>query len=259
MIFETLGEKKNPAVLIIHGMFCSAKAVKLWAEPLKNDFYIIIPTLNGHYADAPDYISKQNEAAEILLYLKQHGITELALLHGTSMGAEVAFEVCRQSTITIKKCFFDGGPFFHFNPLFRKFMLKKWRAMASVLNSDDPESAAEKLLNSSMIKWMSGNKPEKYRTTLFSMIDKNRKFTEATLHNVNETCYTFEFPEISEEMQKTFFFLYSDNEPAHMSKKNMLKHYPNAEFKDMHNLGHCGFQMSKPNEYAEFIRDFIKK
>lgn len=52
MIFETLGNKANPAVLIIHGMCCSSNAAKIWAETLKDEFYLIIPTPNGHHANS---------------------------------------------------------------------------------------------------------------------------------------------------------------------------------------------------------------
>ena len=121
------------------------------------------------------------------------------------------------------------------------------------VSADDPEAAADKLLNSGMVKWLAGKDTEKYKKTFISMADKNRKFTETTLYNVNETCYTFDCPEMSTEAQKTFLFIYSDDEPAHMSKKKMMKHYPAADFRDMHKLGHCGFQMSKPEEYADFI------
>jgi len=253
MLFETIGDKNAPAVLIIHGMFCNAASVMLWAEPLADRFYLMIPTMNGHYPNAPDYISKESEAKEILAYLEAEGITELSMLHGTSMGAEVAMEVRRQIRIPVRKCIFDGGPFFHFPAPFRQIMLKKWRSMAKVISADDPEAAADKLLNSGMVKWLAGKDTEKYKKTFISMADKNRKFTETTLYNVNETCYTFDCPEMSTEAQKTFLFIYSDDEPAHMSKKKMMKHYPSADFRDMHKLGHCGFQMSKPEEYADFI------
>ncbi|MBE5865070.1 MAG: alpha/beta hydrolase [Lachnospiraceae bacterium] len=96
MKIEVLGDKKKPAVLLVHGMFCNADSVKHFAKYLQDEYYVIVPTMSGHYPGSADYISKEKEAEAMLKYLHDNEIEELALLQGTSMGAEVAYR---------KKCF----------------------------------------------------------------------------------------------------------------------------------------------------------
>lgn len=105
MKFDVLGDKNKPAVLLIHGMFCNADMVKLFTKYLQDEYYVIIPTMTGHYEGSGDYLSKENEAKKMLKYLHDNNIGKLALLQGTSMGAEVALEFARISDIPIEHFF----------------------------------------------------------------------------------------------------------------------------------------------------------
>jgi len=62
MKIEVLGDKKKPAVLLVHGMFCNADSVKHFAKYLQDEYYVIVPTMSGHYPGSADYISKEKEA-----------------------------------------------------------------------------------------------------------------------------------------------------------------------------------------------------
>lgn len=258
MIFETLGDKSKPAILLIHGMFCSGSSCKLFAKYLENDYYIILPTLDGHYNNSPDYISKEEEAGKILDYLRKNGIQRIALLQGTSMGAEVAMEIKRQSNIRIDKCFFDGGPFFDFPKWFKKIMEKKFKGMANVLSSDDPQKAADDMMNNVFVKWLAGKDTDKYKKILADMTQAKKSFSDTTVKNVTETCYAFKLPDFDTETQKSFLFFFSSDEPAHMSKKRLVKKYGNANFKDIKDYGHAGFQMAEPKKYAELLHSYIE-
>lgn len=258
MIIETLGNRNNPAILLIPGMFCTHTFCIPFAKYLEDSYYIILPTLDGHHKGT-EYISKEDSAKKVLAYLKENNIKKLALLQGTSMGAEVAMEIRRQSDIQIDKCLFDGGPFFKFPKLFRKIMENKFRGMAKILNNNNtPEETADKFLNNSFIKWLIGKDTDVYKQMISVIADNDNIFTEITIKNFVETCYNFILHDFSEDEQKSFFFLFSKNEPARQSKKRLEKKYPHALFEDLEGYGHGGFQIAEPEKYAELLRNYIE-
>lgn len=260
MRIETFGSPDKPAMLFIPGMFCTAQGVRIFAQHMKTEAFFVLPTLSGHYAGAPDYMSKEAEAEAILNWLKERGVTRLALLHGTSMGAEVAMEVLRQAqgSLTMERCLFDGGPFFHFPWWFRRVMEGKFRQMAKLMRYDSPEEALDAIAKIPVVNRIIGKDREKYVPTFRAMMTEKRTISPVTVRNVTETCYNFKLPAFDAAMQQRMFFLYSDDEPAHMAKKRLQRAYPEAKYKDMHGLGHCGWQTSDPEGYAAMLDRYVQ-
>jgi len=260
MRMETKGCPEAPAMLFFPGMLCTAKSVWTFAQHMQTEGYYLLPTLSGHYADSPDYLSKEAEAEAILQWLEEHGITRLKLLQGTSMGAEVALEFYRQAQgrIQIDHCLFDGGPFFHFPWLFRRMMEGKFRQMAKLMQYDSAEEALAALRKIPVIRQIIGNDGEKYLPMLRTMLLEKHTISPATLHHVTETCYRYDLPAFGEADQRRMLFLYSDDEPAYKAKKRLLQAYPHAVYRDVQGLGHCGWQTSDPETYAAMVDAYIR-
>lgn len=196
----------------------------------------------------------------MIRWLKDHGVTRLALLHGTSMGAEVAMEVFRQAqgSITVDHCVFDGGPFFRFPLVVRRVMEGKFRQMTRLLQYDSPEEALDAIARIPVLGRIVGKDREKYVPTIRAMMTEKRTISPVTLRNITETCYNFKLPAFDADVQQRMYFIYSDDEPAHMAKKRLQQTYPHAVFKDVHALGHCGWQMSDPKGYAEMLDAHVR-
>ena len=258
MKFDVLGNKSNPAVLFIHGMFCNGDSVKYFAKYLQEDYYIILPTLSGHYEGSEDYISKEEEARRILHYLHEQGIEKLAMLQGTSMGAEVALEVARIADLPIEHYFFDGGPFFNFPKWFKAIMRKKFKGFLRICKGKTEEEAFQDLMKNGFVKWLIGKDKESYKMMLSDFSAVCDSVTDTTICNVTETCYACKLPDFEEEIQRRFIFFFSEKEPAHMSKKRLMKKYKSAIYRDMPDMGHCGFQIGKPKEYAEYLKQIME-
>ena len=75
---------------------------------------MILPTLDSHHPGSAPLRSAGQQVETLLDWLGREGIGSLALLHGTSMGAEIAPTAAARAAVPIARCVFDGGPFFRF-------------------------------------------------------------------------------------------------------------------------------------------------
>lgn len=80
MIFETFGEKSNPAILFFHAMGVTGASSKPIVNYLKEHYFCILPT-STVYCRGQKYKSKEDEVRQVERFLHQQGITELAFLH----------------------------------------------------------------------------------------------------------------------------------------------------------------------------------
>lgn len=261
MTFETLGNIKNPAVILIHGMLCSAKECMPFGKELSDEYFVIMPTLDGHGKDGTDLLTVDMESQKIIDYLKQNNIDHLAMIQGSSMGAEIAIEVTRQAQINGIKTdlsFFDGGPFFHFTPWFRAMMRMRFTKLTDILDSDDPDQAVDALKSNKFVRFVAKDKIEQYSGMLRNLVAERRTFSKKTIENMVNICYRCDLPVFDKEKQKRLIFFFSKSEPARKSKKRLLKAYPDAAFKDIDGYTHCGFQTLEPAKYASMLKECIE-
>lgn len=261
MTFTTLGDKQNPAVLLIHGMVSSGEDCEPYGKYMADEYYVMIPTLDGHGNDGTDLLPLEGEVDRLVGYLKENGITSVAMVQGSSMGAEIALAVAKrleQENIPLTCGFFDGGPFFHFNPFFRRFMYMKFKSLVKVFDTDDHEAAYNGMMNHPFLKFVAKDKAAQYEPLIKSMTLRRRHFSKKTVKNLVKICYKCDLPEFSAEAQKHLLFFFSDEEPARKSRKRLMKAYPGAEYRDIHGYAHCGYQTAEPEEYAKLLKQAIK-
>lgn len=262
MTFETLGDKNNPAVLLIHGMISSGADCEPFGRYLADEYYVIMPTLDGHGDDGTDLLPLDGEVEKLVGYLKENGIRSLAMVQGSSMGAEIALAVAarlEEEKIPLTCGFFDGGPFFHFNPVFRAFMHRKFSSLVKVFDTDDHEAAFNGLMNHPFLRFVAKDRAAQYEPLIRSMTRKRRHFSEKTVRNLVDICYKCDLPAFGADAQKRMVFFFSDEEPARKSRKRLLKAYPGAEYRDIHGYAHCGYQTSEPEKYAGILKESIKQ
>lgn len=107
MIFQTVGNIENPAVLFFHAMGVTGKSSSPVAEHLKDRYYCIMPT-STVYCAGQNYISKADELRQLEAYLVEQRITELALV-ASSLGADLACAFLAETKLPVHHVFFDGG------------------------------------------------------------------------------------------------------------------------------------------------------
>ena len=257
MKVKTLGSRKNPAILMIPGMFCTGDMPEKAARFLEKEYFIILPTLDGHHAEEPVYHDKQTDGQKIVSWLHENRIEKLALLQGTSMGAEVALEIARQLDIPVSHYLFDGGPFFRFPRFFRALMAVKFMSYMKKVKGKDKDQAIRELLKDPFIKKLGGESLDSYRDIMGGFCEVGRWIEKDSVRRIADTCYRCDLPDFAQETVRRFVFLFSENEPARKSEKRLKKKYPKAEFRVAKGYGHGGLQAEDPEKYAAVMAELI--
>jgi len=260
MQFTTSGSKNAPAVILIHGMLMTGEDPLVFGKYLADEYYVICPTLDGHAEDGSELESAEQEGRNIVGFLKENGISDVALIQGSSMGAEVALAVrreCARQGVNVGHCFFDGGPFFDFHPVKRFFMTLVFRRLTRIFEGD-PGQAGEKLSRNRFVKFVAKDKLDDVKPILEQIAKRRHSFTNQTVKGMVKTCYNCILPEFTEEEQRSFVFFFSDEEPARQSKPRLKKAYRHAKYRDIRGYSHCGLQFKRPESYAEMLKKVIR-
>ena len=110
MLFETWGNRENPAVLFFHAMGVVGASSQPVARHLQERYFCIMPTATV-YCAGQKYVSKAEEVRQVMRFLREQGVSRLALVVASSIGADLAMAFLEQSDIVPEHVFFDGGQF----------------------------------------------------------------------------------------------------------------------------------------------------
>ena len=110
MLFQTYGDRKNPAVLFFHAMGVTGLSGEPVAKYLQDTHFCILPT-STVYCKGQKYVSKADEVHQVEEYLKSQGVECLNLVVASSIGADLAMAFLTSTDLPIGHVFFDGGQF----------------------------------------------------------------------------------------------------------------------------------------------------
>ena len=110
MLFQTYGDRKNPAVLFFHAMGVTGLSGEPIAKYLQDTHFCILPT-STVYCKGQKYVSKADEVRQVEEYLKSQGVGCLNLVVASSIGADLAMAFLTSTELPIGHVFFDGGQF----------------------------------------------------------------------------------------------------------------------------------------------------
>ena len=108
MLFQTYGDKKNPAVLFFHAMGVTGASSEPVAKYLQDRYFCILPT-STVYCEGQRYISKADEVRQVQDFLRKRGVERLAMVVASSIGADLAMAFLTQTKVRVEHVFFDGG------------------------------------------------------------------------------------------------------------------------------------------------------
>ena len=259
MKFNTYGDKNNSVIVMLSGSFVPGESMKNLYEILKEDFYIIVPDYNGHYENGGTFTTRFSEAEEIKKYIINNGIKNIDLIYGQSMGTEIGMELLSQllkENVNVNKAWFDGAPYIKLSYLYKKFMYFKFKTMINMFR----DKSIDEVMNWKFLKQFAGDKIEQLRPMIESMILAIPYLSKETIKNEVECCYTFDFPEMSDEMQRNICFFYGEDEKAYKTCiKGVEKEYPNSRKIIKKDQGHITYACEHTQEYIDMIKKFLNE
>lgn len=238
MKFFEYGKKENPAVLLIHGMGCSAiNSFGMAKELLEDRYRIIIVALDGHDGENGDFSSIIEQAEKITSFIERSYNGRLNAVLGMSLGGFITLELICKHNIYVEKVIIESG---YMNNLpFPKIIagLAAWGFRSVV---EDKNRIITRLgMRLIMGYCFSGEK------LYFEASPK-------TIYNCEFSCLTYKLPDNLEKLKAVRLqYLYGAKEKFMINGMKTLKKYiPNLIEICMGSVGHGEIMFTNPKEYA---------
>ena len=232
MRFQTFGDKNNKAVLLIHTLFTSADFFAPIMPLLANDYYVIVPTLSGHYENST-FISTDDEIRQIKEFLSENYIMSLYAVAGFSLGGNIAYEFFCNNVEMIEKAVIDSAPLFNFPKIVKNHYLKSYTKCLKRIKSGKYDAAKE--LN----KYFNGM--GEYQKNIAPI------FSQESLNSLVGSCFDTRVYNLPQNEKNKITFIYGSKDIARLCKVRLKKY----NIRKMKGYGHCGFYRENPVEWAK--------
>ena len=235
MRFETFGDKNNKAVLLIHTLFTSADFFAPVTRLLANDYFVIVPTLSGHYENST-FLSTADEIRQIKKFLSENNVVSLYAVAGFSLGGNIAYEFFCNNAEMCEKAVIDSAPLFNFPKVVKNYYLKSYTKCLKRIKSGKYDTAKE--LN----KYFNGM--GEYQKDIAPTV------SQESLNSLVGSCFNTKVYKLPQDELKKVTFIYGSKDIARLCKARLKKFHIHK----MKGYGHCGFYRENP---VEWVKQFI--
>lgn len=235
MKFQTFGDKSKKAVLLIHTLFTSADFFAPVTPLLANNYYVIVPTLSGHYENST-FISTKDEIRQIKEFLSENDVESLYAVAGFSLGGNIAYEFFCNNTEMIEKAVIDSAPLFNFPKTIKNYYLKSYTKCLKRIKSGKYDAAEE--LN----KYFNGM--GEFQKDIAPIV------SQESLNSLVASCFNTKVYKLSQDERNKVTFIYGNKDIARLCNVRLKKYYIHK----MKGYGHCGFYRKNP---VEWVKQFI--
>ena len=248
MVFHTYGNKKNKAVVLIHGMLTPYQIWNKTIEEFAESHYVIVPELDGHTEDeTSEFKSVEDEARKIAEYLTKELNGEVYLLAGISMGGRIVSEVAKNTGLRIENLVIDGAPLMKVNGILKSIMRNNYKAILKKSKARDPKVKAS---------FEKNFLPGEYWNEFLKIADN---ISIETVDNIIDSLFRpFEFIKYPDDMKILFMHGTKGNESV--SKKGALKMKelnPKMEIRSFDGLAHAELLCFKQEQWNRELREFL--
>ena len=241
MLFETFGDRQNPAVLFFHAMGVTGASSEPVARHLQDKYFCILPT-STVYCAGQTYRGKTDEVRQTEDFLCTQGVTRLALVVASSIGADVAMAFLTKTEIPVGHVYFDGGQFAQIGKGTRRIMTPLlYLAIRSLYVS--------KGRTLKKIMWCDDASIRPY------FIAAGKALTYGNLRRqMSDSLENKPFPPLSETMQKHTYFAFGTAEEHYKYRDAVRKAYPMGHYPVFEGYRHMEYQIRDPKGFADMLR-----
>ena len=240
MLFQTYGDRRNPAVLFFHAMGVTGASSEPVAKYLQDRYFCILPT-STVYCKGQKYVSKADEVLQVEEYLKSQGVEYLELVVASSIGADLAMAFLTSTKLPIGHVFFDGGQFAQIGKGTRRIMtLFLYPAIKSLYWSKG--GTLKKIL------WCDDDSIKPY----FIAAGKNLTYTNLR-RQISDSLEDKAFPSLPEELQRHIYFEFGSIEEHFKYRQAVMKAYPCGHYPVFEGYEHMQYQIRDPKGFAGML------
>ena len=240
MRFATWGDKQAPAVLFFHAMGVTGESSEPVARCLQERYFCILPT-STVYCAGQKYVGKADEVRQTEEFLRQQGVTSLALVVASSIGADLALAFLTQTKLPVAHVFFDGGQLAQIGALTRRLMTPfLYLAIKSLYWSKG--GTLKKIL------WCGDDAVKPY------FIAAGRALTYGNLRRqLADSLEDKPFPPLPEALQRQTYFSFGSAE-EHIKYRDAVKRaYPHGRYPVFAGHNHMQYQIRDPQGFAKML------
>ena len=240
MLFQTYGDRRNPAVLFFHAMGVTGASSEPIARYLQDRYFCILPT-STVYCEGQKYVSKADEIRQVENYLHGQNVNCLAMVVASSIGADLAMAFLTQTKLPVEHAFFDGGQFAQIGKGTRRIMTPfLYFAIKSLYWSKG--GTLKKIL------WCDDDSIKSY------FIDAGKNLTYTNLRRqILDSLEDKPFPALSEELQKHLYFEFGSIEDHFRYRQAVIEAYPCGNYPVFKGYDHMQYQIRDPKGFAEML------
>ena len=245
MLFETLGNKQDPAVLFFHAMGVTGASSEPVARHLQDRYFCILPT-STVYCEGQKYVSKADEVRQVVIFLHDQGVQSLALVVASSIGADLAMAFLTQAGVPVERVFFDGGQFAQIGKGTRRIMTPfLYLAIKSLYLSKG--GTLKKIM------WCDDDAIKPY----FIAAGKALKYGNLR-RQLSDSLEDKPFPPLPQELQRNTYFEFGSIEDHLKYRGAVMKAYPNGNYPIFKGCDHMQLQIRDSQGFAEMLRSVME-
>ena len=240
MLFQTYGDRRNPAVLFFHAMGVTGESSEPVANYLQDRYFCILPT-STVYCKGQKYVSKLDEIRQVEDFLHRQGVERLAMVVASSIGADLAMAFLTQTKLPVEHAFFDGGQFAQIGKGTRRIMTPfLYFAIKSLYWSKG--GTLKKIL------WCDDDSIKPY----FIAAGENLTYTNLR-RQISDSLEDKPFPSLTEELQKHIYFEFGSIEDHFKYRQAVMEAYRCGHYPVFDGYDHMQYQIRDPKGFAEML------
>ena len=246
MLFQTYGDRRNPAVLFFHAMGVTGASSEPIARYLQDRYFCILPT-STVYCEGQKYVSKLDEIRQVEDFLHRQGVERLAMVVASSIGADLAMAFLTQTKLPVEHAFFDGGQFAQIGKGTRRIMTPfLYFAIKSLYWSKG--GTLKKIL------WCDDDSIKSY------FIDAGKNLTYTNLRRqISDSLEDKPFPPLPQKLQEHTYFEFGSKEEHFKYRQAVMEASPCGHYPVFEGYEHMQYQIRDPKGFAGMLAHIAER
>lgn len=246
MTIHEFGKEHEKTILLIHPSVVKWDYFENVIPLLQEKYHLLVPALPGYdFENDSDFTSVEQIASELNQWLKNEGYQELYAVYGCSMGGSISLLVALGQKIPIRHCISDGG----ITPYQLPWIVTRFIALKDYLMMMIGRAGGVGLLEKAFAT------DEYSKEDLQYVADVLRHCSSKTLWRTFESCNNYKIPDPLPTLDTQIHYWYASEEEKERKQdiEYVRRNFPQTDFTVLHDLGHGGLVLLKPELFVEMI------